>query len=131
MEDILSKIKEYGGNEYDFVLAGQLDMDAVNLFMQAKELERQGKLAELREQGGKALHDALTQTYIHDNNNVSLYEDIPMEQQPAVVEYIASTLYSNYNDLAEEEQKLIKSTIAKNLEYYMSQYRRATEKIEH
>jgi hypothetical protein len=129
MEDILSKIKEYGGNQYDFVLAGQLDMDAVNLFMEAKELERQGKIAELREQGGEAVNNALSESFTSGRISSNLNAPIPTAQQPAVVEFLASTLYSNYDELEKEEQELIKSMISKNIDFYVAQYRSATERI--
>jgi hypothetical protein len=113
MEDTLSKISEYGGSKYDFVLAGQLDMEAVELFMQAKEMEELGKIKELRTAG------MLTVNRIGMGRG-----EMQLGEETAVAEFLASSMYSNYDNLEKEEQQLIKSMIRKNLDYYVEEFNR-------
>jgi len=117
MESLLSKIREYGGSEYDFVLAGQLDMEAIEAFMEAKEMERLGKVAELRRLGSQSLM-----------TNLMTGESVSFEDRPAVIEYIAST-FSGYDTMEKEEQERIRLMISSNFDYYIDQIGQQKDKM--
>jgi hypothetical protein len=114
MEDILSKIEQYGGSQYDFILAGQLDMEAVELFMEAKKLEAAAKNEELREAGGEEVRRV-----IRRRGEKGDRDDITSGTETAVTEYLVKQLYKDYEQLTEEEQKLMKTMVYKNMDYYL------------
>jgi hypothetical protein len=103
MESTLAKIDEYGGTKYDFVLAGKLDKAAVELFLQAKEEERKGKLEEVRSEGKtnlKGLLRGVEQT---------------AETRTSIMEFLASTI-EGFDEMDKDLQNAIRFGISRDLE---------------
>jgi TP901 family phage tail tape measure protein len=105
MESILSKIDEYGGSEFDFVLAGKLDKAAIDLFLQAQEESRKTKLEEMRTEGEGNLKRML--------NGV----EQTAETRASIMEFIASTV-QGFDDMDKDLQNQIRFAISRDLEGY-------------
>ena len=105
MESILAKIDEYGGSEFDFVLAGQLDKAAIELFLQAQEEAKKVKLEELRTEGQgnlKRMLEGVEQT---------------AETRASIMEFLASTI-QGFDEMDKDVQDRIRFGISRNLQGY-------------
>jgi hypothetical protein len=112
MESILSKIDEHGGNEHDFIFAGQLDMEAIDAYMEAKKLEKKTATEALRTEGSINLQRMLAG------------EEQTTETKASIAEFLASTI-EGFDDLDEAAQNRIRFAVSRDLEGYASAFERS------
>jgi TP901 family phage tail tape measure protein len=105
MESILAKIDEYGGGEYDFVFAGQLDMKAIDAFMKAKEEEKKEARNKLRREGMNNLY------------RMRQGDEQTPETRASIVEYLASAV-EGFDAMDEAVQNRIRVAINQDIEGY-------------
>jgi hypothetical protein len=103
IESILAKIDEYGGNKYDFVLAGKLDREAIELYLKATEEEKKEKLQEIRVEGKSNLRAMLRGV------------EQTAETRASIMEYLASTI-DGFDEMDKDLQNAIRFGISRDLE---------------
>jgi TP901 family phage tail tape measure protein len=115
MESILDKIKEHGGSEFDFVLAGRLDKDVIDAYLKQQEDARKEAEGDLRMAGATALNKVFQDRMNREERNMPMqeafknrFENLTKEEKEATKELIMST-YEGYADMTrDEKQKLAK-----------------------
>jgi TP901 family phage tail tape measure protein len=114
MATLLEKIKEAGGSEYDFVLAGTLDDEVIERYMEVLEERRAMKVEELRETG----KDLITPDVKKGELILTDANDLDAGGKDAVVEYIAS-LFDDFDNMQVAQQEQIRTNIRNNLQEYI------------
>lgn len=112
MDGILKKIAEYGGEENNFVIGGQIDREAVDLF-----LEEQRKIVEEAQEGIR----------LEGSKNVERFlngEEQTPETRASIIEYLASVT-EGFDEMDESVQNRIRLAISQNVEGYAKAFEKS------
>ena len=110
MESILAKIKEQGGSEFDFVLAGKLDKKVIDSYLEAKKAEKD---------------EALLLTRVEGRGNLQrMLEGVQQtpETLDSIIEYLASTI-EGFDEMEAETQNRLRQAISQDIEGYASLFK--------
>jgi hypothetical protein len=116
METILDKIRDHGGSEFDFVLAGKLDRTVIQQYLDQQEDARKAAEGDLRVAGATSILDIFQGTekqsgatgYKSKAKAKADFNKLSKEEKDGMRELIMST-YKGYEDMSKEEkQKLSK-----------------------
>lgn len=114
MNELLEKIREAGGSEYDFVLAGTLDDAVIEEYKQILAERKAMKQEELRQTGADILDPVLR----NGRAITAKASEMTLADRQASVEYIAS-LFQGFDQMAAEQQEQIRTSIRNNLQDYI------------
>jgi TP901 family phage tail tape measure protein len=111
METILDKIRDHGGSEFDFVLAGKLDRTVIQDYLEQQEAAKKAAEGDMRVAGADALYNTFKFDKITTKTDAELKEEfakLTKEEKKAVEALIMST-YEGYEDMSnDQKQKLSK-----------------------
>ena len=137
MESILDKIRDHGGSEFDFVLAGKLDRTVIQEYLDQQEDARKAAEANLRVAGATSILDTFSGTEIQsgvighksDAKAKADFDKLSKEEKDGMRQLIMST-YKGYEDMSKEEkQKLSKIVDADLFELSRKFYDRETRNV--
>jgi TP901 family phage tail tape measure protein len=132
METILDKIRDHGGSEFDFVLAGRLDRTVIKEYLEQQEQARKEAEGEMRVLGAKVVLDVFEFSESGRASDQILsqrFEDLSKEEKEAMKQLIMST-YKDYEKMTAEQRQKLSKIVQDNL-YTLSRlfYNREKENL--
>jgi hypothetical protein len=117
METILDKIREHGGSEFDFVLAGRLDRTVIKEYLEQQEQARKEAEGEMRVLGAEVVLDTFEFSETGRISSKTLserFEDLSKEEKEAMKQLIMST-YKDYEKMTAEQRQKLSKIVQDNL----------------
>lgn len=115
MESTLAKIAEYGGDQNMFVVGGQIDRQAVDMYLKEQKAIADKAEKGIRTEGAKNLV------------RMGRGEEQTAETRGSIIEYLASTT-AGFDELDEAVQDRIRAAISQDVEGYAEAFKK-TERV--